>query len=411
MTEPPERAAPRCGGYAVALICGEIDQWRHNTLFVNELAPAFLEQGVNLRVLDYRAQARAVNDALKDADCRFFVCFNGFGSELQVSDGRPGRFRSAYEYARKPLFDLMHDCPAHESMEHQVDSRFRRRILLLTDYGYVGVAKSLGMRHARFVPSIAFPATLPGPARPLRERSIEILLPMGFQDPEVSRRRHTGLSFRGRVWREVFEAVIESCMANLQLDPLNEVMVACREAGLAFDTREPDSRFLLTTALDYVKFARRVRLVRAVEHLPVSIMSRAPIEAPTPVSRLRYIDTRSASEMMTTMADARCVICPLPHMTGYHERAMGAFTAGSVVVAAPNHILETEFRPGRDLLIYKTEAQLVALLERMLDDPSGVAELAESGRRVALTRFGPERLAATVMALLAQEVADPQYDG
>jgi hypothetical protein len=328
-----------------------------------------------------------------------------------VSDGQPGRFRSAYEYARKPLFDLMHDCPAHESMEHQVESRFRRRILLLTDYGYVGVAKSLGMRHARFVPSIAFPATLPGPARPLRDRSIEILLPMGFQDPEVSRRRHAGMSFRGRVYREIFEAVVELCTPNLSLDPLNEVFVACREAGVAFDTRDADSRFLLTTVLDYVKFARRVQLVRSIEHLPVSIMSRAPIEAPTPVSRVRYVNTRSASEMMTVMADSRCVICPLPHMTGYHERAMGAFTAGAVVVAAPNHILETEFRPGRDLLIYKTEAQLVELLERMLDDPASLVELAESGRQRVLTQFAPERLAATIVSLLEQELAGARWDG
>jgi hypothetical protein len=411
MTGPMPPATPRADGYAVALICGEIDQWRHNALFVNELIPAFAAQGVVLRMLDYRTQARAVNDALKDADCRFFVCFNGFGSELRVSDGQPGRFRSAYEYARKPLFDLMHDCPAHESMEHQVDSLFRRRFLLLTDYGYVGVAKSLGMRHARFVPSIAFPTTLPGPSRPSRDRSIDILLPMGFQDPEVSRRRHTGMSLRGRVWREIFEAVVEMCIGNLQLDPLNEVFAACREAGVAFDARDSDSRFLLTTVLDFVKFARRVRLVRAVEHLPVSIMSRAPIEEATPGSRLRYIDTRSASEMMMVMADSRCVICPLPHMTGYHERAMGAFTAGSIVVAAPNHILETEFRPGRDLLIYKTEAQLVSILEWILDDPDALTKLAESGRERALTRFSPDRLAATVASLLELELADPQYDG
>lgn len=399
------------GGYGVALICGEIDQWRHNTLFVNELIPAFAATGVTLKMLDYRAQARAVNDALKDADCGFFLCFNGFGSELQVSAGQPGRARSAFEYARKPLFDLMHDCPAHESMEHQVNSCFRRRFLLMTDYGYVSVAKSLGMRHARFVPSIAFPATLPGPVRPLRDRSIEILLPMGFQDPEISRRRHAAVSFRGRVWREIFETVVETTMTNLQLDPMNEVFAACREAGVAFDVREADLRFLLTTVLDFVKFERRVRLVRSVEHLPVSIMSRAPIEAPNPGSRLRYIDTRSAAEMMTTMADARCVICPLPHMTGFHERAMGAFTAGAVVAAAPNHILETAFRPGRDLLIYKTEAQLVTLLERMLDDPSGLDELAESGRQRVLSRFGPDRLAETIVALLEQERADPRYDG
>ena len=106
------------------------------------------------------------------------------------------------EYFQKPLFDLMHDCPAHESMEHQVESLFRRRFLLLTDYAYVGVAKALGVRHARFVPSIAFPTTLPDPPRKLRDRSIEILLPMGFQAPEISRHRHSNVSYRRRIYRE-----------------------------------------------------------------------------------------------------------------------------------------------------------------------------------------------------------------
>ena len=411
MTAATPKVKAMNGWYAVALICNEIDQWRHNALFVEELTPAFATLGMSLRALDYRTQPRDVYQALKDPECAFFLCFNGFGSELQVGDGMPGRFRSAYEYHGKPLFDLMHDCPAHESMEHQIESRFRLRYLLMTDYAYVGMAKSLGVRHARFVPSIAFPATLPGVPRPLLDRTIDILLPMGFQDPEVSRRRHVATSYRSRVYRSVFDAAVEASLANLQLDPLHEVVAACREAGLAFDPNDVDSRFLLTTTLDFVKFERRQRLVRAVAHLPVTIMSRAPFEEGTPGSRLRPIRTRSASEMMATMAESRCVICPLPHMTGYHERALGAFTAGAGVIAAPNHILETEFRPGRDLLIYKTDAQLVRLLERGLDDPSSLADIAASGRERALSRCSPTRLAETILSLLQQERADPQYHG
>lgn len=90
---------------------------------------------------------------------------------------------------------------------------------------------------------------------------------------------------------------------------------------------------------------------------------------------------------------------------------MGAFTAGAIVVAAPNHILETGFRPGRDPPIYKSEAQLVSILESMPDDPGRLPELAESGRERVLSRFAPDRLAATIVSLLEPEVADPRYDG
>ena len=150
--------------------------------------------------------------------------------------------------------------------------------------------------------------------------------------------------------------------------------------------------------------------MRAVAHLPVSIMSRVPLEEATPGCRLRYIPPRSASEMLVAMADARCVICPLPHMTGYHERALGAFTAGAAVVAAPNHVLETAFRPGQDLLIYKTEARLVAILERALDDPGWLEALADSGRERALARCSPIGLAETILSLLELERADPPFE-
>jgi hypothetical protein len=380
-----------------------MDRWRHNLLFANELVPAFAELGIPVHVLDYRTQPREVSQALRDAACSFFFCFNGFGSELQLADGEPGRLRSAFEYYGKPLFDLMHDCPAHESMAHQVHSTFPRRCLLLTDYAYVAVARSLGVRNARFVPSITFPAALPGPAKPLAERSIDILLPIGLQESDASQRRHRDGSPRSRVYRCVFEAVSEACVANLQLDPLHELAAACQDAGVAFDLREPDARFLLTTVLDHVKAERRTRLLRAIAHLPVTVMSAGPLGESDPGSRLRFVSPRSVAELLATMADARSVICPLPHMTGYHERATGALTAGSVVIAAPNHLLETEFICGRDLLIYRTEQQLVGLLETVLDDPASLAPLAERGRQTALARLAPGRLAGAIVSLLALE--------
>jgi spore maturation protein CgeB len=99
------------------------------------------------------------------------------------------------------------------------------------------------------------------------------------------------------------------------------------------------------------------------------------------------------------MADAECVICPLPHMTGHHERALGAFTAGAAVVAAPNAVLETEFREGQDLLFYRSAAELAALLPEFLADRDGMRALAHAGRDRALERFSPRRLAETMLGM------------
>jgi hypothetical protein len=134
-------------------------------------------------------------------------------------------------------------------------------------------------------------------------------------------------------------------------------------------------------------------------------MSRSPFEEGTPGCRLRPIQTRSASEMLAAIAETRCVICPLPHMTGYHERALGAFTAGAAVVASPNHILETEFNHGQGVLIYQSELELVDILEKTLASPDWLEPIAARGRERALARFSPLRLAETILSLLSIEPA------
>jgi hypothetical protein len=110
---------------------------------------------------------------------------------------------------------------------------------------------------------------------------------------------------------------------------------------------------------------------------------------------------RSFRELLATMAEADCVICPLPHMTGHHERALGAFTAGAAVVAAPNAVLETEFRVGQDLLMYCSTAELAAMLPDLLADQDRLRDIADSGRDRALKCFSPRRLAETMLSMIA----------
>ncbi len=95
------------------------------------------------------------------------------------------------------------------------------------------------------------------------------------------------------------------------------------------------------------------------------------------------------------------MICPLPHMTGHHERALGAFTAGAAVVAAPNAVLETEFRVGQDLLIYRSAAELAAMLPDFLADHDRLRALADAGQKRAIERFSPRRLAQTMLSVIA----------
>ncbi len=292
----------------------------------------------------------------------------------------------------------MHDCPVHETMAHQMRVLDAARQVLITDYGYVQDAEELGFPHVRFVPSITFPITLAEIARTETNRSINVLLPMQLPPPSrVDARFTSSGGYRQRLFREIYRVVGECCVNDLSLDPRVETRRACREAGVHLDVNDPDYRFLLTCILDFTKFARRRQLVEALQGLPVTIVTNTPSEAELPAG-FSVVPARSFCDLLALMAEAACVLCPLPHMTGFHERALGAFTAGAAVLAAPNAILETNFRHGQDMLIYRSAAELADLIPSLLKTPDALRTMARGGQQVALARFAPLQLAETMLS-------------
>ena len=385
--------------YVIILICEEIDTYGHNAVFAEEISAALRELGLASRIVDYRRKAREVHDALRDESCAFFICFNGFGSELAVPGNLLGSLVSAFSSYQKLLFDLMHDCPSHEAMAHQVLIKDRERQVLLTDYGYVEEAHELGFASVRFVASITFPITLPAAVRTRKHRPIQILLPVQLPRPSLVDVRLLGgdLGSRKRVFREIYDFVTDQCIADLRIDPRTETRRACREAGIAFDARDVDFRFLLTCILDRTKFSRRHDLLVALRGLPVTILTDTHAEKDVPEG-FATVPARSFRDLLKLMSESASVICPLPHMTGFHERALGAFTAGAAVLAAPNDLLETHFRHAHDMLTYQSTAELVELIPAMLSDPARLQAIARSGQGVALEQFAPQRLAVAMLS-------------
>jgi glycosyl transferase family 1 len=388
--------------YGVILTRKDVDRFAHNDLFARELASAFAAAGQQMRAMDYRAEPAAIFAALHDPACRFFVCFNGFGAELLCSSGTAGQMVSVFEAFGRPVFDLMHDCPAHETMAHQVSAMSAERHLLATDYSYAAIGRELGFPNVRFVHSIGFPATFGGEPGPLGGRTIEVLLPIGLASPEFASRRHAECgTLKSRVYRDIFHVVTETAVADLRLDPIAELGAASHHLGIRLDFRRVDDRFLLSTIVDFVKFERRRRLLHAVAGLPITVIADRSWADLTDRSRVRFRPSCSAIELLATMGDARCVVCPNPHMTGFHERPLSAFTAGAAVISSPNAVLETNFIHRRDILFYRTEAEAAALVEAVLAEPERVEAIAASGRAKALRDYSPGRLTDIVLSLLA----------
>ena len=384
--------------YAVVISCREIDRFDHNRVFIDEMKVAFAKVGLPLRPVDYRSDPRALTKALMDSNCVFAICFNGFGSEVSVVGPRPGSLRSAFEAFGKPLFDYFHDNPSQETMGHQVESTTRFRHVLFTDYGYLAEGLDLGFPNVRYIPSITFPTHLSKPLRPLRDRPIPLLLSVGLTSPDwISKRHDARPTYRGAAYRAVYEAVLEACVHNLRKDPRVEVRNACREAGLHFDVRTADSRFLLTSTVDMVKVKRRSLLLEKLRGFPLTILSDNPDAAYD--DGHNRVGAAKFDGVLDAMAQSRVVLCPLPHMTGFHERALGAFSAKSLVVSAPNDVLETNFEFGSEFLQYESIDELCDILLSIEKNLDLGQEIANAGHERAMAQFSPGRFAATVISL------------
>lgn len=388
--------------YGVIITRRDVDRFEHNALFAHELAVAMRQHGMPVRSLDFLLQAPELFAALRDPSCTFMVCFNGFGSELMMSPSlSPAVLTSAFTAFNKPLLDLMHDCPAHDAMRHQWESTFPQRILLLTDHGYAHLARSMGFPNVGYVPSMTFPATMESDPKPIKGRKTQILLSIGLAAPNlVVERFRDSKGYKDRVYSSLFDAVTSAAIPDWRIDPLAELLKACRQCDCDLDFRSADCRFLLTAVLDYVKFARRRNLLRAVAHLPITVISDREPDEEIAGNKLTFAPQCSATELLHRMEDSQCVICPTPHMTGFHERAMGAFTAGAVVISPPNEVIETSFVAGKEYVYFRNEAELAGTLEAALSAPGCLQPIATAGRERAMAMFHPARLAAVFLSLL-----------
>ena len=376
----------------VILVRGEIDRFQHNRLFADELVAAFAARGCNVRVVDYLAESKTLLSILREPECRFVLTFNGFGSEIEVPTGRLGTLDSAFEAFNKPLFDLMHDCPAHETMGHALRATYAQRHILGTDYTYAGIAQQLGVRDVTFVPSVTFPVALADTGG--AERDIDALLAIGTSPPEPSRERIDRSTARGRLYRAVFDEVIEGAITDWSFDPIHELRHALRELGVAFDPNLTDHRFLLSVVLDYVKFARRRALCDALAGLPITLV---PDRGGSYPKSFRVRETTSAKGLLGLMARSRIVVCPTTHITGYHERPLCAFTASAAVVSAPNRVLDAAFTDGTDIAFGRNAGELRMRVEALLADPDVSVRMGRAGHERAMVLYHPARLVSTIL--------------
>jgi hypothetical protein len=139
-------------------------------------------------------------------------------------------------------------------------------------------------------------------------------------------------------------------------------------------------------------------LVRALRGLPVTIMTDRATEFEADASKLTFVPSRPAREMLRLMRGSRAVLSPAPHLTGFHERSLGALGAGAALLSSPNKVLEADFMHGRDLVFWRSEQEAASVVERLLADPALLETIGENGRVRVADLYSPARLVHTILS-------------
>lgn len=378
--------------YLVIMTRASIDAYGHNRLFANELRPEIQAIGLDCRIIDYRQQAGAIVDALEDADCRGFICFNGFGTELLAPGPLTDGPRSAFQHFGKPLFDFMHDSPANEAMAHQVGSTFANRLLMSTDYHYAAIAGALGVGNVIHVPSITFPHAQASSHAPARD--IPVLFAVGLSDPAHWKDRIDTVSAKGRIYQRLFEDTVGEALQDWRIDPVSLVETMFADLGMPWNWRNPDCRLLASLVQDFVKLTRRRTMLEALVGLPVTVLS----DQTNPDDRFTTISAMQAVDLLGLMNRSDIVVCPTTHPSGFHERPLSAFTASAAVVSCPNGPLESNFLHGRDMMFFSDPEGLRRAVETLLQDASLRTRIAEAGHERAMQSFSPRRFVETLIS-------------
>lgn len=101
---------------------------------------------------------------------------------------------------------------------------------------------------------------------------------------------------------------------------------------------------------------------------------------------------------------AAAISCNPNNMSGaISERIPAALNAGAAVVHARNSLLSAEFRAGEDFLEFEQTNEDMARVFSAVADGGGLAEMNSVMQPRFMDRFGPDRMAARLLELVAQQ--------
>lgn len=373
-------------GRVAMLVSAAADEFSHLEGHFDALSQAFARRGIELvRCEAGTPDSTGLARLARDPELLFFLSFNGWGANLAWQDSG-GVQQSFFTHADKPLLDHFADPPFADEMQHARQFDFPGHVLLYTDHGYLGWDNLCGAsRHSSYF----LPQFVPDdgePAKPHRDRSINVLLPVSLYDPDQYYRLMLSASPDRREGQALFDELVGTFLHDLRSDAMNWVSALWLTKGRPFDPCVQQR--VVSAAWHYIKNRRRQLLLESLSDLPLTIVTR---DIPYPLRlhpESKVLAPRSFSELGALVHDTRLCLCPAPHVRGFHERVLLALTQGAVALSSPNQICEEQFRDGEEMLYFQDLGDdLRRKVQACVDDPQWAEAIALRGTAALRQRF------------------------
>lgn len=329
-----------------------------------------------------------------------------FGVEVGVITLSGQRNGPIHEIVGKPLFLYRTDHPVHNHDRISQVAQTNAIVSFVDRFNAEFAAERLNVRHSLFVPHAADAAALC--RTPTEQRDIPIMFAGSIDDPEAMR----------KLWREQLPEGTARLLENLgsyaltrQGESIHQTFrEGMRSMGLAFPPESAGAAelTLIPELEQFVRCARRLELLAALDGLPVHVFGGGPWEQLLPARSFTFQGEVPFDEVTNLMGRSRIVLNNSPTIPGgLHERAFTAMMAGAMLATDASPYQEVEFPHGTTAVAYRY-GQLPALadgLAQHLDNPLQVGEIAAAGQQQTVLRHTWDVRARQVLDLVAQYLA------
>ncbi len=361
----------------------------YNTLnfFAEELAEALRTLHQRVEIFDIEKEG---NPALTRLINRRFKAIIGIQTHV-FSIMMQDKKTNLHDLIHGPKYNMILDHPAW--MKEHIEHGPQDYSLLIHDRNYLAFAKRYFKNVKNciyFPPAGALPANICGASKKKQEKQYDLTFIGSYRN---YRERLALIHTYDRPFRFLVARYLRIMLRNPDL-PAEK---AFQQAITYFHISLTDEEFLelffeARQACFCIMLYYREKIIRTLLHAGIDIHVYGDSWKAFPLAGHRCLHCHpslNAGESLKVMSQSRISLNIMSwHKDGLTERVLNAMCCQSVVLSDYSTILNEEFIPGKDLLLFSLEKldELPAMIKNILADKNKLKEISENGCRKALQK-------------------------